>query len=191
VEEKPGFITPPPGLIPSAPRETSETVRLGDQRRAPIPAFVPAVPGTVPPAAPTATEVPPPKVPPAEVVPESKKPKHADPSSDPQWTLQLHDGSVVHVSGSLVLGRDPARVDGWPDAGLLTINDPEKTVSKTHAALDSNGDDLVVVDLGSTNGVSVVGPGGDSHDLEPRGRASVAPGSTLELGQYRILVQRL
>jgi hypothetical protein len=182
VEEKPGFITPPPGLIPSAPRETSETVRLGE-RRAPIPAFVPVVPGAPP--IPPASAMPPP-------APEPRKQaKHADAPSDPQWNLTLHDGSVVHVSGSLLLGRDPARLDAWPDAGLLKINDPEKTVSKTHAAIDASGDGLVIVDLDSTNGVTVVEPSGDSTDFEPGQQGDVLPGSTIQLGQYRILVQRL
>jgi hypothetical protein len=181
VEEKPGFITPPPGLIPSAPRETSETVRLGERRGAPIPAFVPVVPGA-PPSPPPAA---------AASTPDSRQPKHVDAPTDPQWNLTLHDGSVVHVSGSLLLGRDPARLDAWPDAGLLKINDPEKTVSKTHAAIDASGKGLVVVDLDSTNGVTVVDPSGFSTDFEPGQRGDVAPGSTVRLGQYRILVQRL
>ncbi len=181
VEEKPGFITPPPGLIPSAPRETSETVRL-DRGRAPIPAFVPVVPGVAPTVPPVASR------PPTEEP--SRQPKHADLPPDPQWNLTLHDGSVVHVSGSLVLGRDPSRADGWADAGLLKVNDPEKTVSKTHAAIDARGEELVVMDLGSTNGVAVIDPSGAVRDLERHDRAIVAPGSTIELGQYRILVNR-
>lgn len=201
--DKPGFITPPPGLIPSRPTETSETVRL-TERRPNLPVFVPAGPGgPVPPAAPKpavdeSTVQPPPRGPEVEATAEPAAPQTAAQpprpqertSAPPQWSLTLHDGSVIHVSGTLLLGRDPGRVESWESASLVRINDPEKSVSKTHAAIDCSGDELWVTDLHSTNGVAVYDPSGGEIVLEPGARLSVTPGATLELGRYRIQVYR-
>lgn len=146
------------------------------------------------PAAPRAIEVNIPSVaePPEPSVPigSQKPPAHGRPSAPPQWSLTLHDGSVIHVSGTLLLGRDPAQVEPWTSGALLRINDPEKSVSKTHAALDCRSDELWVVDLHSTNGVAVVDPDGQETVLELGERASVSVGSTIELGRYRIRVDR-
>jgi hypothetical protein len=182
--DNPGFITPPPGLIPDAPEParspdvdtgTSGTHRLAD--RSAIPAFVPAMPGAVP-AAPSAAA---PSPVPIDV-----------PESTPQWNLTLHDGSVIHLTGALLLGRDPAQLDGWESADLLTINDPEKTVSKTHAALAIEPDGrLTVVDLDSTNGVGILraaendGPA-ELTVLEPGEPGQIRSGDTLRLGNYAV-----
>jgi hypothetical protein len=195
VEDKPGFIIPPPGLIPpapSAPTETSETVRLGDRRPA-IPVFVPAVPGITPPptvvvpketAAPIHTAVPLHTAVPIHTA----VPTHT--GAPPQWSLTMHDGSVRYVSGTLLLGRDPARVEGWASAGLMVINDPEKTISKTHAAIDCTGDQFFIVDLHSTNGVAIIAPDGTETIPDDGVRTAVAVGSDIELGRYRIVLNR-
>ncbi len=170
--EKPGFIEPPPGLIPAPPRETSETVRLGERRPVPMPAFVPAVPGA--PAPPTAAS--------------AREP--APPAATPAWTLTLADGAVVRVEGALLLGRNPSPVAGWEHAGLVEIHDPGKTVSKTHAAVVVAEGALVVTDLHSTNGVAVVAPDGTVRALAAGERASVADGASIELGSYPVRAAR-
>lgn len=111
-------------------------------------------------------------------------------SAPPQWSLTLHDGSVIHVSGTILLGRDPGRVESWESASLVRINDPEKSVSKTHAAIDCSGDELWITDLHSTNGVAVYDASGGETILEAGERFSVAPGASVELGRYRIQVYR-
>ncbi len=175
--DKPGYITPPPGLIPSGPAETSETLRVPE--RTPIlPVFVPGGPRVTPPAAadaPTPVRGPAPS---------------ALPRREQQWTLTLHDDSVIYVSGTLLLGRDPARVEHWEGASLLRVNDPEKSVSKTHAAVDGSGDELRITDLFSTNGVVVIGADGTERPLEPGVAVSVPSGSWIELGRYRMRVER-
>lgn len=227
MEDRPGFITPPPGLIPPArgttASETSETVRLGD-RRAAMPAFIPAVPGVtrssvvesveIPPAVVEppprsletplpSFETPPPVVErvetqptvvervetqPAVVEPVETRPPSSE--APPQWSLTLHDGSVRYISGTVLLGRDPARVEGWESAGLLVINDPERTISKTHAAIDCSGEEFFLVDLHSTNGVAIIAPDGTETIPFDGARTAVAVGATIELGRYRILLDR-
>ncbi|CAN5289003.1 hypothetical protein BH09ACT1_BH09ACT1_10300 [soil metagenome] len=193
--DNPGFITPPPGLIPDAPEQadksadridantgTSGTHRLA--ARPSIPAFVPAMPGAAP-VAPAEKQS---TTPPAAVQPEPI----ASSTSTPQWSLALHDGSVIHLTGALLLGRDPARLDGWQSADLLTINDPEKTVSKTHAALAIGpGGTLTVVDLDSTNGVGILRAAASNGAaelsvLEPGEPEQIHSGDTLRLGNYAV-----
>ncbi|MET4783028.1 FHA domain-containing protein [Glaciihabitans sp. UYNi722] len=188
--DKPGYITPPPGLIPESPSEISETIRV-TERKPLLPVFVPAGPAVPPASAPQI--LPPAAVPtaPSPVVP-VPQPTQGTPAVEKpqgQWSLGLHDGSVIHVSGTLLLGRDPARVENWTSAGLLRINDPEKSVSKTHAAIDCTGPEFWITDLFSTNGVAVTTPDGVESVLDPGERASIPSGSTIELGRYRMLVE--
>lgn len=191
--EKPGYIVPPPGLIPSSPEESSETVRLTD-RTPVLPVFIPGGPSVIPQVSrPLVRENPtpiaaPPSVP--EVQASSvDEPPPATPSPA-QWSLTLHDGSVIHVSGTLLLGRDPGRIEGWESASLLRINDPEKSVSKTHAALDCSGESCIITDLDSTNGVAVTSPDGTEAAITPGHGVSIESGSTVELGRYRILLSK-
>ena len=46
------------------------------------------------------------------------------------WLLMLADGQRVGVGGAVVLGRNPDAVAGYPDATLIKLDDPGKTVSK-------------------------------------------------------------
>ena len=237
--EKPGFIVPPPGIVPERVSTDSETVRV-PERRKPLPAFVPTPPGAapaVPPAADAAPPAPPaapaPPVPaapesaapepaaPGPVAPESAAPgpeareeapetaptrvtdasesaappaeertEAARPTPVPQWSIALHDGSVVHVTGTLLIGRDPAPAEGWRFAGLMRLNDPERSVSKTHAGLDCSDGRFVITDLDSTNGTAVIAEDGTETVLEPRVAAEVPDGATVEFGRYRVRVHR-
>ncbi|MCX7522085.1 FHA domain-containing protein [Microbacterium sp. STN6] len=225
--DKPGFITPPPGLIPSKPKEISETVRL-TERRPPLPEFHPAPlrveeprsgvskPTPMPVEEPRSGVSKPTPMPveeprsgvskptpmrveeprsgvskPTPMPVEEPRSGVSKPSAaPPQFSLVMHDGSVIRVSGTLLLGRDPARVPGWESAGLGRVNDPEKSVSKTHAGLDCSDGVFWITDLDSTNGIAVVDPAGAETVLTPGVRHSVEAGSTVELGRYRIRVYR-
>lgn len=89
-----------------------------------------------------------------------------------RWRLVAEDGTKITVSTAVVVGRDPSAslVAG---AVLTAVPDPQRTMSKTHAALRLVGNDLTVEDLHSTNGVYVVVdgeeqrlPAGEPHTLE-------------------------
>jgi hypothetical protein len=146
-----------------------------------MPVFVPSVPG----APPAATASPPAPTPTSPTIAPLSQPRN----TDPQWRLTLHDGSVVHATGALLLGRDPGRVEGWQSASLVTINDPEKSVSKTHAAIETTGGEFWITDLHSTNGVAIFAADGTETVLEPDERFPVTTGSTIELGRYRVVVE--
>lgn len=68
----------------------------------------------------------------------------------PRWALEM-GGRRRAIGERLVVGRDP---EASPMASHL---EGHPNVSRTHAEFTSDGDDLVVVDLGSTNGTTVNG----------------------------------
>jgi hypothetical protein len=107
----------------------------------------------------------------------------APPAAPRSWALVLPDGTRVSLDGPLLLGRDPAGIHDRPDAGLLPLADPGKTVSKTHALLETTPEGVRVRDLHSTNGVAVDTAGG--RELLPAGGEAIAPfGATIMLGSF-------
>jgi predicted component of type VI protein secretion system len=92
---------------------------------------------------------------------------------------------VIEVTGRVLLGRDPADAKG--DAVLVAVDDPERSLSKTHASLRRAGDALVIEDLDSTNGVSVTRAGREVA-VEPRTPYQLQDGDEVYLGQLRGVV---
>ncbi len=107
-----------------------------------------------------------------------------------RWRLTLASGEEVDVSTRAVAGRKPKPPAGWEGATLVTIDDPDRTVSKTHAGFAVEGDGVFVTDLDSTNGVAIVSPDGTEIVLE-RGRAVPVPeGADVELGSFAVRITR-
>ncbi len=153
--DKPGFIVPPPWLLPDGDEES--TVPAEVLPPAAFPAFRPA--------------------PHAMATPREKPVARG-------WRLTLDDGQSILVEGAIVLGRDPAEVSAHPHATRVPVQDPARSVSKTHALLDLDGTTLSAIDLGSTNGVSILAPDGGVIDLEPGARGILESGSRLILGDF-------
>ena len=171
------FITLPPGIVDSG------TLRVSAPRveRVATPAaeageivFFPVVPG-IPvariAAGPTADET------------------RAEPTVS-RWRIILpRSGQIVPLTGALYIGRNPARTAERQDAELLAVDDPAKSLSKTHALLEVENDVLWVHDLDSTNGIFIVEPDASVVDVEPGRRAAVPAGAELELGEYIVRVE--
>lgn len=162
-----------------------------------IPAFVATPLGAPPraPAAPAGIVVPEAVVPeavvleavvleaavPVAVVPDAVIP---DPAS---WQLVLADGQSIPVTGSIVLGRDPAPVTRRA-ATMVSVNDPARSVSKSHALVELIDGDLWITDLHSTNGVSIVDRSGERTPLDPGIRTALVAHQTLSLGEFTVAV---
>lgn len=111
--------------------------------------------------------------------------------SAPAWRLTLPDGGQALVEHTTLVGRDPALNADWPSALLLPIIDPNKTVSKTHAALELTASgQLVVHDLNSTNGVYLGYPGAEDETIEPGSPVLVEHGAELSFGEFTVNVER-
>lgn len=152
--------------------------------------FVPSVPGqAVPTPAPATAETP--AAPATAETPAADVP--ADSGASPErgrWRLILADGSRLTVPPSIVLGRKPQATGEWQAAAELPLDDPERSVSKTHAVLFMDGADLVVVDLNSTNGVVVVTDDGAVSTVAAGDRHRIEASATIELGRFSLRVER-
>jgi len=81
-----------------------------------------------------------------------------------RWRLVV-DGQdeIALTSTDLLLGRKPSLRPEFGDAQLVTITDPTKTVSKTHARMILRNETWFIVDLSSTNGVFLETSGGENR----------------------------
>ena len=101
--------------------------------------------------------------------------------------IDLPDGRRIAVDGAVFLGRDPVSEHGGV---LVPINDPARSMSKTHARFDIVSGSVSVTDLHSTNGTRVEAPGSPAVAAAP-GLAVVVPiGATVLLGDYAVRLWR-
>ena len=73
---------------------------------------------------------------------------------------------------------------------MRPIDDPARSLSKTHALLELDAGSLWVHDLNSTNGVVVAAPGSDPIIVQSGVRAVLTPDAEVRLGSYVMRVQR-
>lgn len=175
------FIVPPPGIVPSAPQPHApdRTVRAVPRT---LPTFAPGGPLIGAPG----TPLPAPPQHPAPVVaagPAAPPPRPGAPAR----RLVAASGFEAVIDQPVVLGRDPAP-SAVPGARTVAVDDPARTVSKTHAYVEPVEAGVRVTDLRSTNGVRVEVPGAPVRELPP-GEATVVPlGSALYLGEFGLRV---
>lgn len=99
-----------------------------------------------------------------------------------QQVVRFDDGSLVRVPVFGLLGRDPEAVPGENVDALVRLEDPERLMSKTHAAFGQDADGVWVRDRASRNGTLLEGPEGESIDV-PADQAMRAPaGWTVRVG---------
>lgn len=98
-----------------------------------------------------------------------------------RYVLRLDPGGALALDHPVVLGRSP-RAAQHPGARVVAVASPRKEVSGEHVEARLDGDELVLRDLGSTNGTVVRQPGGQDVLLRGGASARVAPGTVLDLG---------
>jgi hypothetical protein len=77
------------------------------------------------------------------------------------WVIELPDGETLPVEGEdVVIGRKPT------EANAITIPDPTRTLSKSHARLVWR-DRWYIEDLGSTNGLTIIEESGKETEMTP------------------------
>ena len=87
------------------------------------------------------------------------------------------------------LGRKPAAIE--PTDRLISVNDPEGTVSKTHVRLEHSRGRTWVTDQGSTNGTQLLEDDGGVIALEAGQRASVDDGVRVRIGNRAFTISVL
>ena len=196
-----GLITGIPGTAKAAPAGTASPAAPVTGHRA-TPAVGPvAGPETGRPTVPVA----PAPVRPSPVVP----PVALAADEDPEWdstrlsvsdlrrepvpppagfVLELPDGRRVPVTGRALVGRNP-QPTGVTGEVLVSIEDPTRSVSKTHAEMLVEQGTLWLTDRGSTNGTILTGPGTAPQILEPGVRVVVPVGSSVQVGDQSLTVR--
>lgn len=206
-------------VVQAGPRvpPTSFAPRAAPIPATPIPA-APAQPATPAPAAqpapaahPLPSAVPPSAVPPA-AVPEpaafepSPRPAVAsvdDAASAPAPTrrsarvptmsviliFDTGQREVVPVPSAVNLGRSPNETQSGDV--VIVVDDPSRTVSKTHARLENTLEGTWVTELGSTNGSALLDEDGSVRVLTANRRTFVEDGVRVRLGDRVITVRRM
>ncbi|MHA7132116.1 RDD family protein [Oerskovia turbata] len=105
----------------------------------------------------------------------------------PWAVLELESGQRVPLSGPALVGRNP-QATGAEARTLVRVEDPTRSVSKTHAELGFDAGSLWVQDRGSTNGTVLLPPGAAPVALDPGVRVPVPVGSVITVGDRRIVV---
>ena len=108
---------------------------------------------------------------------------------DSLWRLVLADGRRISIKTSIVLGRRPAARAEFPGAELETIDDPAKSVSKSHAVIVPWNDRIYVLDLGSMNGTTVAADG-RRRTVPTTEYLEVPEDAVIEVGSYFLSVER-
>lgn len=109
---------------------------------------------------------------------------------DEGWVAVLDDGRHIEVHGLILLGRNPQPRAGEEDAQLIKVADETRTVSKSHLALNVDGNGMYVMDRGSTNGSTVTLQDGEAQPCPPGDLISVHPGAVVSFGDHWLEVRR-
>ncbi|PVU83794.1 hypothetical protein DDP54_13230 [Cellulomonas sp. WB94] len=112
----------------------------------------------------------------------------AAPGLDPATAdLELSDGRVVTVTRSLLVGRNPG---GGDDSQVIRVDDPGRSVSKTHLQVGLDTAGVWVADRGSTNGTIVTLADGAQIVCGPGQRVRLPAGATVSFGDCGLRVVR-
>lgn len=182
----PAQLPPPaPAHTPPPPPDTPSSVAPSRAPAAPPPPVPsPAAPSPTaqqpvaqPPVAqpPTAVSDPPPPPPPAPV--------------PVAFLLTLDTGATTTVRGPGVVGRKPQAPEGEPCDHVIGIDDPGRSLSRTHIRFGIDDGRFWVEDVGSGNGTALVALDGTTVRLDPHVRHPVPPGTTVRLGARTITVR--
>ncbi|HEY4615319.1 MAG TPA: FHA domain-containing protein, partial [Citricoccus sp.] len=102
--------------------------------------------------------------------------------------LRFDDGQSHEITGSALVGRNPAAAAGESVDVLIPFADMGRSVSKTHLHLTVDSTGVWVTDRNSTNGSGLTPRGGERQRLAP-GRPVLAPvGSTVHFGDRSFTV---
>lgn len=96
--------------------------------------------------------------------------------------IRLDDGRDFQLDRSVLVGRNPVGQAGEQRAQLLAVDDPGRSISKTHLHLLTDGAGIWVTDRNSTNGSAVTTPDGVRTSLAPGVPTFVTPGSSVHFG---------
>lgn len=105
-----------------------------------------------------------------------------------RFILQFSTGESFAVTGTGLIGRHPVAEPGEYFDHAVTIADPGKSVSKTHAEFGQEDGMFWVLDRFSGNGTAVREPGEEPRYCEPGRRYRVSRGGRVDIGDQFFIV---
>jgi hypothetical protein len=108
--------------------------------------------------------------------------EEAPSASTATFTLSFSNGQLAEVSGSGLLGRRPITQPGETVDQIVAVDDPARSVSKTHLEFGIEAGELWICDRYSGNGTIAHPLGGEARLCEPGRRYRVTRGTRVEIG---------
>ncbi|MGQ7311242.1 FHA domain-containing protein [Microbacterium arabinogalactanolyticum] len=98
--------------------------------------------------------------------------------------IRLSTGQVVDLDRTVIIGRKPrsTRTSGSTMPHLIAVDSPESDISRNHLEVRPEGDSVVVIDLHTTNGSTLLRPGADPVRLHPGEQTLVLHGDVIDMG---------
>jgi len=108
----------------------------------------------------------------------------SDTTQPMRYAVTFSDGNRYALTAPTLVGRNPQPNEYDRDVNLIVLNDPLRTVSKTHMLLGVDLAGPYVVDRRSTNGTVVTLPDGQQIICGPDQKVRFTVGSTIVCGQF-------
>lgn len=102
----------------------------------------------------------------------------------PRVVLRLSDGRSIPLRGVMLIGRHPQGDDEEIITDLVSLDDPGRTVSKTHLLVGMDARGLYVQDRHSTNGTIVTLPDGQQILCAAGQTVRVPSGAIVSFGDF-------
>jgi pSer/pThr/pTyr-binding forkhead associated (FHA) protein len=98
--------------------------------------------------------------------------------------IRVSTGQVVTLDRTVIIGRRPrsTRASGANLPHLIAVDSPQQDISRSHLEIRPEGDTVVVIDLHTTNGSTLLRPGADPIRLHPGEQTLVLSGDVVDLG---------
>lgn len=98
--------------------------------------------------------------------------------------IRVSTGQVVALDRTVIIGRRPrsTRASGANLPHLVAVESPQQDISRSHLEIRPEGDTVVVIDLHTTNGSTLLRPGADPIRLHPGEQTLVLSGDVVDLG---------
>jgi len=105
-------------------------------------------------------------------------------SSGTSGRVRVSTGQVVALDRTVIIGRRPRspRASGANLPHLIAVDSPEQDISRSHLEIRPEGDTVVVIDLHTTNGSTLLRPAADPVRLHPGEQTLVLSGDVVDLG---------
>jgi hypothetical protein len=98
--------------------------------------------------------------------------------------VRVSTGQVVALDRTVIIGRRPrsTRASGANLPHLIAVESPQQDISRSHLEIRPEGDTVVVIDLHTTNGSTLLRAGADPVRLHPGEQTLVLSGDVVDLG---------